>query len=126
MTGPRAVFAQWGRAETPSQTYDELAAAYQQVLTKGAKAPATMSPRPEDMQVEKQVLVDRFTDVYQALIDAIDTWSQAELNAYCMPHPVLGKLTVLEMLHFTSIHTQHHLQLLPVIKKTTDSDQSSF
>lgn len=115
MIGPREVLMQWGKANAPSRTYTELASAYAEILGTGVKAPATMSPRPEDMQAGKNEIVQRFAGIYQALINAIETWSEQELNTYRIPHPVLGKLTVQEMLLFTSIHTQHHLKLLPIM-----------
>lgn len=113
MAGPREVFLQWGIAEAPSRTYDEIASQYAKVLTTGAKAPSSMSPRPEDMQVSKQVVMDRFTGVYQTLVDTLAQWTDQELDAYSIPHPALGKLTVREMLYFTSLHTRHHLERLP-------------
>lgn len=69
------------------------------------------------MQVDKKTILQRFADVYQALIEAVGNWSEQELDRYVIPHPALGKLTILEMLHFTSAHTQHHLRLLPKIEK---------
>ncbi|GAB4042787.1 DinB family protein [Spirosoma litoris] len=113
MAGPRDVLTQWGKAPLPARAYEEIASAYKKILATGAKAPAAMSPRAEDMKAEKSELVERFVSIYQTLIDAISTWSDSELDTYCMPHPVLGKLSVREMLFFTSIHTQHHLKLLP-------------
>lgn len=114
MTGPREVLLPWGKADWPSRTYAELASAYSEILETGVKAPVAMSPRLEDMQVEKRMLMERFAGIYQALIAASETWSEQELATYCIPHPVLGKLTVQEMLIFTSIHTQHHLRLLAI------------
>lgn len=117
MTGPRDVLLQWGEPEKLSRTYDEIANTYQKVLATGVKAPATMSPRPEDMQVDKSTILQRFMSIYQALIEASGTWLEQELDRYMIPHPALGKLTVREMLHFTSAHTQHHLRLLPKTEK---------
>lgn len=113
LTGPHNVLAQWGTPEAPSRTYDEVAATYRQVLATGIKAPAMAVPRPDDMQANKTVIIERFTGIYQALVDALGQWSEHELDAYTIPHPVLGNLTVQEMLHFTSAHTRHHLRLLP-------------
>lgn len=110
--GPRDVFMQWGKADAPSKTYDEIASLYTNVLATGAKAPLSMSPRPEDMQVDKQTVMERFTAVYQALTEALTSWSDQELDMYLIPHPALGKLTIREMLYFTSIHTHHHLERL--------------
>ena len=112
MTGPHDVFLQWGRADAPSRSYAEIASAYETALSTGVKAPESVSPRPEDMQASKQDVVARFAGVYQALGDALAGWSAGELDEYRLPHPVLGKLTVREMLYFVSVHTQHHLQLL--------------
>ncbi|MVM36567.1 DinB family protein [Spirosoma sp. HMF3257] len=115
MTGPRDVLRQWGEANSPSRDYDDIASAYRKILATGVKAPAAMLPRVEDMQAEKSELMMRFTGIYQTLIDAVGTWSDLEVDSYCIPHPVLGKLTVREMLIFTSVHTQHHLRLLPEV-----------
>lgn len=112
LAGPREVLNQWGRADTPSRSYREIALAYRTVLATGVKAPESMSPRTDDMRVTRGELVDRFRGIYQSLIDATDNWSANELDEYCIPHPVLGKLTVREMLYFTSLHTEHHRQLM--------------
>ncbi len=112
MTGPREVLNQWGRVHAPSRSYNDIVVAYQIVLGTGAKAPAALSPRPEDMQVGRDEVVARFAGIYDALADTLDSWSVSQLDEYYIPHPVLGKLTVREMLYFTSIHTQHHLRLL--------------
>ena len=113
MTGPREVFAQWGEPALPARTYDQIEAAYSQGV-KNVKAPATVSPRPEDMGVSQQEMIARFSGVYQALIEAVTTWPDNELDQYVIPHPALGKLSVREMLYFVSVHTRHHLKLLPV------------
>ena len=112
MAGPREVLTQWGQPETPSRSYSEIASAYQGILATGIKAPDSMSPRADDMQADRSDVTERFTGIYEALVSASETWSAQELDAYCIPHPVLGRLTVREMLYFVSIHTQHHLRLL--------------
>ncbi|GAB3887443.1 DinB family protein [Spirosoma agri] len=113
MAGPRDVLKQWGFAEMPSRSYETIAAIYQKALGLRRLAPATMTPRPEDMAVEKHVIVNRFQTIYQALVESINGWSDDELDSFLIPHPLLGYLTVREMLYFTSAHTQHHLVLLP-------------
>lgn len=110
--GPRDVLRQWGKPETPSRSYREITSAYKNVLSRGVKAPASMSPRPEDLAVGREDVVKRFEAMYDALINAVESWPIPELDDYCIPHPVLGKLSVREMLYFTSVHTQHHLHSL--------------
>ncbi|WP_338870362.1 DinB family protein [Spirosoma sp. SC4-14] len=115
MTGPREVFEQWGKTDASPKRYDDIAKWYQTALKNRNQAPSAMSPRPDDMQVDKAVILERFMSVYQTLCEAIPTWSDNELNSLQIPHPLLGLLSVREMLYFTSVHTQHHLRLLPVL-----------
>ncbi|WP_425290975.1 DinB family protein [Spirosoma linguale] len=112
LVGPRDVLNQWGKPEVPVRGYDEVAQAYKNILATGVKAPAGMSPRPEDTQIGRSDMVKRFEGIYDDLISAVEVWPLHELDEYCIPHPVLGKLSVREMLYFTSIHTQHHLGLV--------------
>ena len=113
LTGPREVLAQWGLTDSPPRSQEEIAAVYKQVLAGGAKAPDRVVPRPDDTAVGKTELIDRFQGIYQAVAEAVGGWSEQELDRYRIPHPVLGKLTVREMLQFICVHTQHHLRLLP-------------
>ena len=38
----------------------------------------------------------------------IDRFSESELDTLILPHPLLGKLTLREMLYFTAYHADHH------------------
>jgi hypothetical protein len=38
----------------------------------------------------------------------MERWSEAELDAYRLPHPLLGRLSVREMMFFTLLHNRHH------------------
>ena len=39
-------------------------------------------------------------------------WSERALDRYRLPHPLLGRLTVREMLLFTLYHSVHHFSLV--------------
>ena len=41
---------------------------------------------------------------------AIARWPDRSLDRYQLPHPLLGKLTLREMLIFTAYHQMHHLE----------------
>lgn len=45
-----------------------------------------------------------------ALRGALEQWSEADLDRVRMPHPILGPLTVREMLFFTLYHDGHHVE----------------
>jgi hypothetical protein len=42
------------------------------------------------------------------LASSIGRWREEDLDYYRLPHPLLGKLTVREMLFFTVYHNYHH------------------
>lgn len=44
----------------------------------------------------------------QRLIDAVSLWTEEELDRGQLPHPVLGMVTMREMLFFTVIHNRLH------------------
>jgi hypothetical protein len=39
-------------------------------------------------------------------------WDEARAARACLPHPLLGPLTIREMAAFTVYHTVHHLELV--------------
>lgn len=55
-------------------------------------------------------LVARHAGVMNALLDNLAPWTDTDLDARSMPHPVLGTLSVREALHFTRYHNLHHLR----------------
>ena len=46
------------------------------------------------------------------MIARLSSWSESKLDTYLLPHPLLGKLTLREMLFFSVYHIEHHLKLL--------------
>jgi DinB superfamily len=44
------------------------------------------------------------------LREAAQTWSETDLDAKAMPHPVLGSISIREMLQFVVYHDLHHLE----------------
>jgi hypothetical protein len=57
-------------------------------------------------------LIEKYTEQKQRLISKIEKQSEIHLDKYILPHPLLGKLTLREMLYFTIHHNEHHLELL--------------
>lgn len=93
----------------PSWSYDELAKYYEAQLEKGAKAKGKFVP-DELAYYDKEDLIDDFILAKEELIEALEQWDNDDLDKYCIPHPLLGKLTIREMLFFTIYHTRHHFK----------------
>lgn len=103
----------FGRARIPSRTFFEVRAAYRAVLADGAQAgsygPKARAPI-DDEAAARQRLLNRWQTLLPQLTEAIGGWSEASLDRYRLPHPLLGKLTLREMLFFTLYHVSHHAE----------------
>jgi len=61
---------------------------------------------------EKTNLLVNFQLQIQRLQKILDKWSEEDLDKYLVPHPLLGKLTVRELLLWMIYHHRHHLDNL--------------
>ncbi len=98
-----------------SATYADLVERYDAVLAAGGKAgrfaPSPLRP-PADLSSWQVRLVADCQAAVDALAGALGSWSETDLDRRRLPHPLLGKLTVREMLFFTLIHYDHHRALV--------------
>jgi len=108
-----ALRASFGKAQKPSRTYAGVRSDYLALLKEGAGA-GSFAPEPGNelgnaarARIE---LMDTRTDLSAKLWSAIGSWRDADLDRYLLPHPLLGKLTLREMLFFTVYHNYHHVQ----------------
>jgi len=113
---PRLVLRlRFGRPKAASRTYTRLRDDYRALLAAGGKAgkyaPSPLGDEPDAAAARIRILAehDRAVD---ALIAASGTWSEAALDRRQLPHPLLGDLTVREMLFFTLYHNQHHVDVV--------------
>ena len=101
----------WGKANRKSRTYDELVAKYQLKLQQGGRASGRFVPKPLKL-IQRDVLLLKVQKEVDALVRKAGKKRESDLDALVLPHPLLGKLTLREMLYFTTYHVQHHQQLI--------------
>ena len=101
----------FGKTNRPSRTYDEVVTKYKTKLAAGGKASGPFIP-PTISFEKKNELIKKYTEHKQKLISKIEKQSESDLDKYILPHPLLGKVTLREMLYFTIHHNEHHLELL--------------
>ena len=97
----------FGRANRKSNTYDELVTKYQSKLAEGGKAPAAFIPRVISLTERDELFKNLFSKV-NVLCSLCDRYSEEQLDRYVLPHPLMGKITLREMLYFTIYHVGHH------------------
>ena len=97
----------FGKAKTPSRSYEELVAAYQQALQAGGKAPQTYIPDPVAFEAREK-LIGKVDEALDTLHAQVEKRKESSLDQLRLPHPLIGKLSLREMLYFTIYHVQHH------------------
>jgi hypothetical protein len=108
-----ALWVLFGRALRPSRTFAGLRDDYLALLKQGGGA-GTFAPEPpgelgNDARRRVELMAKR-EDFSQQLWAAIESWREQDLDRYRLPHPLLGKLTLREMLFFTLYHNYHHVR----------------
>ena len=107
--------AMFGKPEKPSMTYEELCKVYRAEIAKGARASGRYLPNQEspteDADDKKKALLEQWSKANTELLSVIEKWDENELDQYLLPHPLIGKLTIREMIFFTIYHNLRHASL---------------
>jgi hypothetical protein len=101
---PRLLF---GKANRPSKTYEELINRYNEKLSLGGRASGRFVP-PTIAASQKDALIKLIVASVNNLCKRIEKFSEMELDNMILPHPLLGKITIREMLYFTAYHVEQH------------------
>jgi len=99
-----------------------MVAKYKAKLEKGCRASGRFIPKPVPVKYGKEKMLRQFTAAMQKIAAAIKNRTEAGLDAYVIPHPLLGKITLRELGYFTIYHTHHHLHTIQEMtgKQVTD------
>lgn len=104
---PKGFFAQFGPPDRPSRSFQEMHDRYF-VRVKGRVSPPPYAPRPEAPKSREEVL-ESWRMIRQKYAERLAAnWTETDLDTLVIPHPVIGKLTMREMLFFHIFHNHHH------------------
>lgn len=101
----------FGKPRQMSRTYEEMVAFYQQRLREGAKASLPYIP-PKKFSVPQADVMKRFHRAYATFSRKVNTLNEENFDRYLLPHPIMGKITLREMIYFTIYHVQHHHRII--------------
>ncbi len=95
-----------------SMSYGEVRDRYLQALAEGAVATGRFVPPAGGDEPSRTRALAGWRRADESLVGALATWREPALDKYRLPHPILGKITVREMLFFTHYHDLHHLEIV--------------
>lgn len=103
----------FGRPPLPSRPFAEVRTAYLAALAAGGQA-GRFTPSPEaapaDLPARRREIMTSWQAANIAVARGIGRWSDAGLDHTCVPHPLMGKMTLRDIVGFTAYHTAHHLE----------------
>ncbi|MBP2284847.1 2-dehydropantoate 2-reductase [Flavobacterium sp. CG_23.5] len=106
-----SIQSNFGFSERASINYEKSIMMYKNALEDGVKATGAFIPKIH-LETNIEELVSQGKNALAVLILNLKYWSEEELEMYNCPHPILGKITVREILYFTNYHVQHHNQTI--------------
>ena len=94
-----------------SRSYAQVRDAYRAALAATPPAFFLANPFAPTIQADSgpHAAVQRYEAAHAHLVAQAGTWSEAELDARAIAHPLLGPLTMREMLLFVLYHDAHHV-----------------
>lgn len=100
----------WGQANRESKSYEDLVKKYLLKLANGGRATGRFIPKKVSVDNGEKLKINLKNELDKLAV-TLDKFYEEELDLYILPHPLLGKLTIREMLYFTIYHVQHHEEL---------------
>ena len=106
-----ALRLRFGKAKHQSRSFAQVRAAYAEFFEKGlAIASADYEPQiTETSAAEREKILAKWNKKATQLAQGLDNWSEADLDFYQVPHPLMGPMTIREILLFTAYHNMHHV-----------------
>lgn len=101
----------FGKPNRKPRDYEALVARYKEKLAAGGRASGRFVPPPVPASKVASIAA-KLKDSVATLTRRVNGWSERDLDTVLLPHPLLGKLTVREMLFFTIYHAAHHQELV--------------
>lgn len=107
----------FGKANRESRTFEQLVERYKQKLVANTgPAPRAYVPQ-RTTHSEIQKLLKTQEQVIEKLVKQLNKWTEEQLDEFIFPHPLLGKVTIREMLYFTIYHPDHHHNIIKLYLK---------
>jgi hypothetical protein len=102
----------FGLALKGSRSFEEVRELYRGALAAGGRASGRFDPATRKLEMEPEDLrafvLQRWARAGDQLDKGVGSWSTEALDRYRAKHPLLGMMTIRELLYFTLYHNAHH------------------
>lgn len=103
----------FGKANRGPRTYDEVVAKYHTKLRAAGEVISPFSKNMPDTPPDgKQAIISKLSKERDILTKKINKISEKDLDKYLIPHPLMGRMLIREMLMWNAYHIEHHHMIL--------------
>ena len=103
----------FGVANRAVRSYDEIVKKYQDKLSKNQERAKQFNIHIKTPSEKKfKQLLSTLQIQNKKLQDKTQRWRDKDLDTIILPHPLMGKMPVREIIMWTAYHTQHHADIL--------------
>jgi len=110
------MFVLWykfGKANRPPRAYEEVVIKYHTKLKAAGEIISPFSKNmPDTPPNGKQTIIEKLSKEKDILIKKINKISEKDLDKYLIPHPLMGRMLIREMLMWNAYHIEHHHKTL--------------
>ena len=103
----------FGVSNRPSRSYSEVAKRYDEKLSKNQERAKEFNKNLKTPSLKEQ---NRLTDILQIQNKKLQykttKLNDKYLDTLLLPHPLMGKMTLREIIMWTAHHTEHHAKIL--------------
>lgn len=101
----------FGKPNRPMRDKAQIIERYQEKLS-GLEPGITFTRSAGVPNTNKQEVINNFRQSIDTLVSKSEQWSEGALDKYLLPHPLMGRMLVRELLIWTAHHHLHHLEVL--------------
>ena len=103
----------YGTSNRPSRSYDEVANRYNERLFENQEKARVFNQNLKKPTVkEREQLIDSLKILNKKLQYKTTKLKDKQLDTLLLPHPLMGRMTLREIIMWSAYHTEHHLNIL--------------
>lgn len=103
----------FGTPNRKTRTYDVVVKKYQEKLATNKERARQFNIKLKTPSLkEKSFLVNKLKIQNKKKQYKANKWKDKDLDTLLIPHPLMGRMTVREIIMWSAHHTEHHIQIL--------------
>lgn len=96
-----------------NRTYAQVVKKYQDKLAANPNVKANISKKMPIITIaNKSTFISKLKKGKLKLLKKFQKWNDKDLDTYLVPHPLLGRMTIREIMMWNAYHTEHHYNIL--------------